>query len=121
LNLQARNRVFSISIICKIAEADKTKSIVFRLLIIPILLVFLTQISAKSSQESRIALVIGNGAYKSSPLANPLNDANNVADALRKLGFSVELEINADQRVMEDSIRAFGSLVMVCRFKGVII
>ncbi len=108
MNLQARNRVFSISIICKIAEADKTKSIVFRLLIIPILLVFLTQISAKSSQESRIALVIGNGAYKSSPLANPLNDANNVADALRKLGFSVELEINADQRVMEDSIRAFG-------------
>ena len=34
--------------------------------------------------ETRIALVIGNGKYKhASPLINPVNDANDVAAALR--------------------------------------
>jgi uncharacterized caspase-like protein len=38
----------------------------------------------------RVALVIGNSAYKSvSPLANPGNDAQLLADTLRKLGFSL--------------------------------
>ena len=61
-----------------------------------------------SAQQSRIALVIGNSSYKSSPLQNPLNDANDMAVVLRKLGFSVQLKITADQRSMEDSIRTFG-------------
>jgi hypothetical protein len=86
----------------------KMKSFLIRLFIIAILFVFLTPIVAISAQESRAALVIGNGTYKSSPLANPVNDANDMADALKKLGFSVMLKINADQRAMEDSIRAFG-------------
>jgi formylglycine-generating enzyme required for sulfatase activity len=39
--------------------------------------------------EKRIALVIGNSAYINSPLKNPVNDAQDVAKKLRKLGFEV--------------------------------
>jgi len=72
------------------------------------LLVLLTPSISMSAQERRIALVIGNGTYKSSPLRNPLNDANDMAVVLKKLGFNVTLKTNADQRTMEDSIRTFG-------------
>lgn len=58
--------------------------------------------------ENRFALVIGNGAYKKSPLRNPANDAYDMAATLRKLGFdAIHLE-NANQRSMEDAIREFG-------------
>jgi tetratricopeptide (TPR) repeat protein len=40
-------------------------------------------------KEKRVALVIGNGAYKNSPLDSSVNDANDVAEALTKLGFAV--------------------------------
>uniref|UniRef100_UPI0035594C9A caspase family protein n=1 Tax=Piscinibacter sp. TaxID=1903157 RepID=UPI0035594C9A len=39
--------------------------------------------------EDRIALVIGNAAYRSDPLDNPINDARLVADSLKRAGFSV--------------------------------
>jgi uncharacterized caspase-like protein len=78
--------------------------------LIPAIFAFILMLPSLSlsAQNSRIALVIGNGSYKSSPLKNPLNDANDMADVLRKLGFSVQLKINADQRSMEVSIRTFG-------------
>ena len=78
--------------------------------LIPAIFVFIFMLPSLSfsAQQSRIALVIGNSSYKSSPLQNPLNDANDMAVVLRKLGFSVQLKINADQRSMEDSIRTFG-------------
>ena len=44
-------------------------------------------------QEARVALVIGNGAYKDSPLKNPPNDARAMAAALKDLGFKVELVV----------------------------
>ncbi len=58
--------------------------------------------------ESRIALVIGNGAYRSVPeLANPPNDANDIAVALKSLGFQVTLGINLDQEGMRRTIAEF--------------
>lgn len=36
--------------------------------------------SATGTMESRIALVIGNAAYDNAPLANPVNDATDMAD-----------------------------------------
>ena len=39
--------------------------------------------------EKRVALVIGNGAYKDAPLANPARDAKAIADLLKKAGFEV--------------------------------
>ena len=35
----------------------------------------------------KIALVIGNGAYQKTPLHKPLNDAADMADALKRIGF----------------------------------
>ena len=60
------------------------------------------------AQERRTALVIGNANYESSPLANPVNDANDIAKALRNLGFIVIHKKNATQREMEKAVREFG-------------
>lgn len=59
--------------------------------------------------EQRVALVIGNGAYKDSPLANPVNDATDVAKALSQFGFKVILKRNASTREMRQAIREFGA------------
>jgi hypothetical protein len=89
-------------------DINRSKLAIVSLFLISCALVLLTSSIAISGKESRTALVIGNGAYKSSPLSNPVNDANDMAAALKKLGFSVRLKINADQRSMERSIREFG-------------
>jgi hypothetical protein len=83
------------------------KSPMFRLLTIAFFMLLIPNDSV-SVQEQRIALVIGNGAYKSSPLANPVNDATDMAGALKNLGFCVKLKINANQKSMENAIREFG-------------
>lgn len=56
----------------------------------------------------RVALVIGNSAYKAAPLANPVNDARLMADTLRNLGFSVLYEENTTQRQMKQALNRFG-------------
>jgi tetratricopeptide (TPR) repeat protein len=58
--------------------------------------------------EPRIALVIGNAAYSEGALANPVNDARDMATTLRQLGFDVSSGENCDRRQMEDLIRKFG-------------
>ncbi len=44
---------------------------------------------AATTPEPRVALVIGNSAYDTSPLKNPANDARLIAKTLRELGFQV--------------------------------
>lgn len=61
-----------------------------------------------SAADQRTALVIGNSRYLDAPLRNPANDAADMATALKKLGFSVTLAIDADQRTMKEAIRLFG-------------
>ncbi|MFK5971525.1 MAG: caspase family protein [Candidatus Marithrix sp.] len=54
----------------------------------------------------RLALVIGNGSYdnasignfKFDPLNNPVNDAKDMADVLRELGFKVVVKYNLQKR-----------------------
>ena len=60
------------------------------------------------AEQRRIALVIGNGAYVSSPLKNPANDATDMAATLSKVGFTVEHGVNLTQRQMKAMIREFG-------------
>ena len=48
--------------------------------------------------EERIALVIGNAAYRVDPLDNPVNDARLMAQSLRQSGFAVALHENLDRR-----------------------
>ena len=57
----------------------------------------------------RLALVIGNGAYANAPrLANPANDAADVAQSLRSIGFEVVDGRDLDKRAMEQKIVEFG-------------
>lgn len=57
---------------------------------VPILLafLFLTLTFGAHAAERRVALVIGNGAYASSPLKNPVNDARDMRAKLLTLGFA---------------------------------
>ena len=59
------------------------------------------------AQPRRTALVIGNAAYESGPLRNPVNDATDVAAALQRLGFDVSLLRDAKMRAMEEAIETF--------------
>jgi uncharacterized caspase-like protein len=59
--------------------------------------------------ERRTALVIGNSAYSSGHLKNPVNDATDMATALKKTGFSVTLKKNANLREMLEAIEDFGN------------
>ncbi len=80
------------------------------------ILICLSLPAAASAQESRglvvkserLALVIGNGAYRTAPLKNSVNDAEDVGKVLSSLGFKVSLHKNVDKRTMEESIRGFG-------------
>ncbi|MBR0828185.1 caspase family protein [Bradyrhizobium manausense] len=60
--------------------------------------------------ERRVALVIGNSAYKSVPrLANPANDATLVGGMFKKAGFDavdIKLDLNASE--MRKALREFG-------------
>ena len=59
------------------------------------------------SQENpqKFALVIGNGAYTGlNRLANPVNDANDVAAALEGLGFTVDKLLNGSGDQMEEAV-----------------
>jgi uncharacterized caspase-like protein len=57
--------------------------------------------------EPRIALVIGNGAYRTAPLKNPPGDANAVAAVLRDIGYQVTLRQNTGLRELIESLREF--------------
>jgi uncharacterized caspase-like protein len=59
--------------------------------------------------EPRIALVIGNGRYASSPLINPPNDAQLIASTLTNLGFEVISRRNSNQTEMKRAIQEFGT------------
>jgi hypothetical protein len=63
------------------------------------------------NNRSRLALVIGNGNYNSKPLLSPLNDAEDVAAALEKLGFDVILLKNGNLNQMRSAIKEFGSRI----------
>lgn len=59
--------------------------------------------------ERRVALVIGNSAYvNAAALRNPRNDAADMAETLKKLGFEVELGLDLDQRGFGQIIEKFG-------------
>jgi len=60
----------------------------------------------------RVALVIGNSNYKYvPPLTNPRNDANLMAETLRKLGFTLiggSAQIDLDKPAFDRAIQEFG-------------
>ena len=61
--------------------------------------------------EKRVALVIGNGAYRNTPtLANPVNDADDMAEALRRVGYTVQVEHDLTKRDAEGALARFARL-----------
>ncbi len=58
--------------------------------------------------ETRVALVIGNQAYKDSPLHNPVNDAKALGATLRRAGFDVIELHDQGATEMRRAIRDFG-------------
>jgi hypothetical protein len=61
-----------------------------------------------SCAETRVALVIGNGAYRNAPrLPNPPNDAADVAAALRRSGFNTMLSTDLDKNGMDEATIRF--------------
>ena len=62
-----------------------------------------------SADGKRVALVIGNSYYRNVPmLPNPANDAGDIAAALRRLGFTVTVLVNASFDEMRRSLIALG-------------
>ncbi len=63
----------------------------------------------------RVALVIGNAAYKNAtPLSNTINDAVIMADALKSLGFELvggKAQTNLDKVGLDNVIRKFGETI----------
>ena len=71
-------------------------------------LLFPHVVSAKSD-EARVALIIGNSSYKASPLANPANDAADLAHALERKGFTVLVRENVSERGLKEAVETFAS------------
>lgn len=61
------------------------------------------------SSGKRLALVIGNAAYPTAPLKNPVNDATDIAATLRETGFEVIHKENLNQTEMKRAVREFGA------------
>ncbi|MGO9171104.1 MAG: caspase family protein [Rhodomicrobium sp.] len=59
--------------------------------------------------KNRVALVIGNAAYKRSALANPVNDARLMAEKLKAQGFEVSASYDAGQRDMKRAVQTFAA------------
>ena len=71
-------------------------------------LLILLPVFAAQAESARVALVIGNAAYESSALKNPVNDAELISDALKQAGFRVTTVKNANRGQMEEAIKQFG-------------
>ncbi|HSA82383.1 MAG TPA: caspase family protein, partial [Geminicoccaceae bacterium] len=66
-------------------------------------------VSDIASAAGRVALVIGNSAYRNAEeLPNPKNDATAIAEALTRTGFEVDLRTDLDQLGMQHALRDFG-------------
>lgn len=66
---------------------------------------------ARAETERRLALVIGNSAYKQAPLTNPANDARLVAAALRAQKFEVSDYYNGSLKDIKRAVQVFSKTV----------
>ncbi len=68
--------------------------------------------TTEMSKQRRVALIIGNSDYKNAgTLKNPKNDATDMAAALKRLNFDLELVSDADFKQLGMAIDRFGSRV----------
>ena len=68
-----------------------------------------TRVSCTWAGERRVALVVGASAYVAVPhLPNTRADATEIADALRRVGFEVDLVVDPDRTQLEAAVRRLG-------------
>ncbi|CAF1169745.1 unnamed protein product [Didymodactylos carnosus] len=64
-----------------------------------------------SRSHGKLALVIGNNSYSKHSLTKSVNDATDLSDTLRKIGFDVELGIDCNHQKMTQLIEGFASRI----------
>ncbi len=75
-----------------------------------VVLLLLALLPSAAQADKRVALVIGNSAYKhAGELANPRNDATDMAAALKKLNFQVIEGFDLDKASLDRKIRDFAA------------
>jgi hypothetical protein len=83
-------------------------TLIFRLLLAVVLHLAILGSTTGWADQHRVALVIGNGAYRKVPtLPNPPRDASDVADALQQMGFNVIRLIDGDLGQMNKALTDF--------------
>jgi hypothetical protein len=63
--------------------------------------------AAEIADSGKYALIIGNGAYESNVLTNPVNDATDMATAFQKAGAKVTIGKNLDLKGMRLTVQQF--------------
>ena len=79
-----------------------------RVLVVAALTVVVLAVPAVVLADGRVALVVGNSTYAHiGRLPNPDNDARDMSVALRRLGFEVTTELDADRVELTEALRQF--------------
>ncbi|MEY2954104.1 MAG: hypothetical protein RLZZ401_2191 [Pseudomonadota bacterium] len=67
--------------------------------------------TVQAQPAERMALVIGNATYPTSPLANPRNDASAMAELLTRAGFKVAQHLDTDLEQLQAAVNKFGTAI----------
>lgn len=86
----------------------------------PVLVAGSSWSQSASVNTGRLALVIGNSAYKDAPLTNPSNDARLMSDLLSQAGFKVDSLLDATRARMLAAIEQLGAALQRPEIKQVI-
>ena len=79
-----------------------------KLVVLAVLASVVLAVPAVVFADGRVALVVGNSTYANiGRLPNPENDAADISSALRRLGFEVTTEFDADRVELTEALRAF--------------
>ena len=81
---------------------------VLRSLVVAVVAFVVLAVPSVVLADGRVALVVGNSTYAHiGRLPNPENDARDMSAALRRLGFEVTTELDADRVELTEALRAF--------------
>jgi hypothetical protein len=68
-----------------------------------------TALASTANATGRIALVVGNNAYRQAPLVNPVSDARAMGELFSKAGFAVDLVLDAPQASLAAAFGRFAA------------
>ena len=90
------------------SEQEVTVRKAVRSAVVAVLAFVVVAMPSVTRADGRVALVVGNSTYAHiGRLPNPDSDARDMAAALRRLGFEVTTEFDADRMELTEALRAF--------------